>query len=512
MSKKKEIKNNQHKEQRTLSQKLQRMIAVVFALLIAVIVLATYEGLDIVYLAYAAIDSFFASYEIEDAYTENNGDSFFYEIDTIEREHAITIEIYSPENGFVYSSSYKGEMSSPPYNSNSILLSPSEKKNYEVVEDLGSFENNSFNLMQDITQTGKRTDYLVGSWKAESGITIKIFKVKSTVDTTAKIAVTFVSFVTVAVALLAMFVISAQLKRITKPLGEMSEITKNMSNLDFSQKCEATNVREISVLADSINEMSDSLETSLHDLQQKNKKLQDDIEQEKTIDQLRQVFISGVSHELKTPIAIIQGYAEGLKFFLDSDPATAEKYCDTIISETDRMNRLVMKLLDIIKYQSGEYQPLYEKFKIFEIVESWFDRNSEILKEKGVVAQNKIDRNMICSGDSFILSTVVNNYMSNAVSHVGGDMIIEATAKEIDSERYRISIFNTGEQIAPKDIDQIWKSFYRADKAMSRAQGRFGLGLAIVASIQQLHGQEYGVLNRENGVEFWFDVKKYKEE
>ena len=87
-------------------------------------------------------------------------------------------------------------------------------------------------------------------------------------------------------------------------------------------------------------------------------------------------------------------------------------------------------------------------------------------------------------------------------------MLIKASAEEIDNGCYRISIFNTGEQIASKDIDQIWNSFYRADKAMSRAQGRFGLGLAIVAAIQKLHEQEYGGINHDDGVEFWFDVKK----
>ncbi len=510
MSHKKTQKSTAYKDKSTLAQKLQRMISVAFALIIVVIIVATYEGLDIVYLAYAAIDSFFASYEVEDAFALNS-DEFFTALDDIEREHAISIEIYSSDGRFVYSSSSKEPMSSPPYNQNSVAIADSEKKNYTVIEDLGEFADNSFNLSQDITQTGKKTDYLVGTWKTENGITIKIFKVKTSVDTTAKIAVAFISFITVAVVLMALIGLRVWLKRVTKPLGEMSEITKNMSALDFSQKCKPNDVREIAILADSINEMSDSLETSLMDLQLKNKKLQDDIEQEKTIDHLRQVFISGVSHELKTPIAIIQGYAEGLKVFLETDPATAEKYCDTIISETDRMNNLVMKLLDIIKYQSGEYKVLYENFSIYELVESWFERNHEILKEKNISAKNEIAGDMICTGDSFILSTVVNNYLSNAVSHVSGDMIITASAMEIDGDKYRISIFNTGEPIAPKDIDQIWNSFYRADKSMSRAQGRFGLGLAIVASIQELHGQKYGVNNHENGVEFWFDVKKYKE-
>lgn len=501
-------KENTKKHKQTLNQKLSGIISTVLVLIIAAIVIATYQGLDFVYLAYAAIDCFFASYEVEDAYNDREND-FFTALDAIEREHAITIEIYSASGDFVYVSSFKGEMSYPPYGKHPLVVPSVEKKAFEIIEDLGSFENNSFNLSRDMNGS-RNTVYLVGSWVMDNGCTVKIHKIKSNVDTNAKIAVTFISFVTFTIVLIAIFVLSFFIKRITTPLTEMSQITKNMSTLDFSQKCEPNDVAEISLLADSINEMSDSLKTALIDLQQKNQKLQDDIEQEKTIDQLRQVFISGVSHELKTPIAIIQGYSEGMKMFLESDdPEMAMKYCDTIIGETERMNNLVIKLLDIIKYQSGEYKLFYEQFNIREVIESWFERGSELLREKGIKPINDVPDNMICFGDRFILSTVVNNYMSNAVSHVSGDMIIWASAKEIPDGRYRISIFNTGTPIAAKDIDQIWNSFYRADKAMSRAQGRFGLGLAIVAAIQDLHEQDYGVINHENGVEFWFDVKKF---
>lgn len=506
MSRIKKHKSTSYKHKRSLSQKLLNIISTVLVFIIAAIVISTYEGLDFVYLAYSAVDSYFASYEIEDAYDDEATD-FFMALDNIEREHAITIEIYSAGGDFVYSSSFKGEMSLPPYGKYPLTVPEIEKKDYELVEDLGEFENNTFTLRKD-TKGGKNTVYLVGTWVMENGVTVKIFKVKSTVDVNAKIAVTFVSIVTGIIMFIAMIVIGVLVRRVTTPLTEMSRITKDMSSLDFSRKCTSTDVAEIALLADSINEMSDSLETALVDLQQKNKKLQDDIEQEKTIDQLRQVFISGVSHELKTPIAIIQGYSEGLKVFLESDPETAMKYCDTIINETDRMNDLVMKLLDIIKYQSGEYKLMYEVFNVHEIIGSWFERGNELLREKGITAINDIPDNMTCCGDRFILSTVVNNYMSNAVSHVSGDMIIRASAKEVDGGVYRISIFNTGAKIAEKDIDQIWNSFYRADKAMSRAQGRFGLGLAIVASIQDLHEQAYGVENHEDGVEFWFDVKK----
>ena len=102
---------------------------------------------------------------------------------------------------------------------------------------------------------------------------------------------------------------------------------------------------------------------------------------------------------------------------------------------------------------------------------------------------------------------MVNNYISNAVSHCDGDKKIIASAEDTGGF-YRVYVFNTGAHIAEKDIDKIWMSFYRADKSLSRSQGRFGLGLAIVASIQNLHKAAYGAENVENGVRFYFDVKK----
>ncbi len=509
MSEKKHEKKRQ-KTKINLSSKLIRMIAIIMAFFMLTIIFTTYKGLDWVYLGYAAVRTVFAAREIEEAYI-NEAEDFILRMDSVEREYEVNIEIYAENGDFVYASSYKGEMSIPPYDEKTIILPDSEKKNYTMTTDLGSTSDNSFNLSQDLSSTQKvATTYLVGTWNTESGITIKIFKLKSAADTSTLIAVIFISAVSMILLIIALIITTIFVRQATKPLEEMSRITKDMSKLDFSRKCKPGNIAEISELSDSINEMSESLENALIDLHEKNRKLQDDIEQEKTIDQLRQVFISGVSHEMKTPIAIIQGYAEGLKLFLETDPEAASKYCDTIISETDRMNNLVMKLLEIIKYESGEYQLLNEAFTLREVIDSWLERNAEILKEKNITAINNIDPKFTAYGDTFIIPTVVNNYLSNAVSHVRGKMVIEISAREINGNRYRVSVFNTGRLIASKDIDHVWDSFYRADKSMSRSQGRFGLGLAIVAAIQKLHKQEYGVINHKDGVEFWFDVEKHE--
>ncbi len=500
-------KENRRKKRRSLSSKLIRMISVVLFIGIIIIIFASSKGLDYVYLVFSAVRSFSAEMEIEELYHGKSHADFIQQMDTIEREYELNIEVFTADNKFVYSSSYKGEMSSPPYTQGSFIIPDEERKNYTDVMDLGNVSTNSFRLCED---TSRNTVYLEGTWQTDSGLIIKIYKVKTTVDLVTKITLIFISVLAVIVISAVFILISIYVHQLTKPLSNMCVITKNMSKLDFSQKCEENNITELSDLSDSINEMSDSLEDALVSLRETNKKLLDDIEQEKTIDKLRKIFISGVSHELKTPIAIIQGYSEGLKLFIESDTEMAAKYCDTIISETERMNSLVMKLLEIIKFESGEYNILYESFNLRQTIDSWITRNRGLLSEKNIKAVNDIDEAFNAYGDTFIIPTVVNNYMSNAVSHVSGKRIIRADAHEISNDRYRVSIYNTGEQIAAKDISHIWDSFYRADKAMSRSQGRFGLGLAIVAAIQNLHGQKYGVINHDDGVEFWFDVKKYK--
>ncbi|MBQ6019029.1 MAG: two-component sensor histidine kinase, partial [Clostridia bacterium] len=138
----------------------------------------------------------------------------------------------------------------------------------------------------------------------------------------------------------------------------------------------------------------------------------------------------------------------------------------------------------------------------------WFSRNAEVLSGKGIRYENEIPKGLLCSGDSMLMASVINNLLSNGVSHIDGERILRARAKELDG-KYRVYLFNTGSNIAEKDLEFIWNSFYRADKSMSRAEGRFGLGLTIVASIQKLHHMEYGVINEPDGVSFWFDVKKF---
>lgn len=445
----------------------------------------------------------FAADDIGSAY---DTDHFLQEVQNVEKKYDSNIEIYSADGRFIYSTSAFVNFL-PQRLNDAPTIEDKYKLSYRTVDGEITAAGRGF-LIRVYEGTGLTVDFLECYSILPGGERIEICMQVSQVSTTAKIdfIVTFI-FLMLTIAL-ALIIISIYVSRFGKPIRNMCDITDKMSKLDFSKKCPPTSLAELTQLSESINQMSDALDTALTDLKQKNEKLEEDIENERTLDALRQTFISGISHELKTPIAIIQGYAEGAKmFYASGNTEAADAYCTTIMEEATRMNNMIMKLLEITKYDSGAYEPVREDFSLSGLIGDWFERNSAITEEKGITAVNRIPESFTGNGDTVILASVVNNYLSNAVSHVAGEMRIEASAEELDG-KYRVYVFNTGKNIAEKDIDKIWTSFYRADKSLSRSQGRFGLGLAIVASVQRLHGESYGVENVENGVRFWFDVKK----
>jgi signal transduction histidine kinase len=280
-----------------------------------------------------------------------------------------------------------------------------------------------------------------------------------------------------------------------------------MAKLDFSQKVKTKQNDEIGKLGGSINNLSDSLNDALVDLNEKNKRLLDEVEQEKKLDRIRKSFVSNVSHELKTPISIIQGYAEGLKLMNDGADSSSAEYCDIIMRETEKMNELVLQLLELSSLESGGNQLNTEEFNIKDFVDGYFKGIKIVLEEKQIKSEIDIIPDAIGQGDKVKLNMVLNNYVSNAIAHIDGERIIKVSLEE-ESDAYRVYVFNTGEHIKSEDIDNIWQSFYRADKSRSRSQGRFGLGLSIVSAICNLHETEYGVENTQGGVRFYFDIKK----
>ena len=315
----------------------------------------------------------------------------------------------------------------------------------------------------------------------------------------------FITTLVLSVILILIAVIYAQ--SVITPLLIINDKTKSIIRMNFTETCPPFKIKEIHELGSNINSLSASLSNAMNELQSENRRLEMDIEMKRRMEKTMRSFMANVSHELKTPISIIQGYAEGMKFGIGCD--SPEEFCDIIIEESDKMNNLVCRLMEYLQYGTENYRVNKTTFNIASFIKECVELRSHRIKEANASVTVSIDESVYGCGDTELLSNVFNNYLSNALSHLDYEREIIITSQN-SGDSCRISVFNTGKQIPGTDIENIWQSFYRADKSHSRAEGRFGLGLSIVAKLQELHSQKYGVINRENGVEFWFDIEKVK--
>ena len=296
-------------------------------------------------------------------------------------------------------------------------------------------------------------------------------------------------------------------KRITKPLLELTEISRRMSNLDFEARYEGGGEDEIGTLGQNFNKMSEELEHTISELKTANNELQEDIEQKKQIDEMRKEFLSNVSHELKTPIALIQGYAEGLKECINDDAESREFYCDVIMDESAKMNNMVKKLLTLNHLEFGNDQAAMERFDLTDLVRGVVQSAQLLADQKGAQISFPQSEPVYVWGDEFKVEEVVTNYVSNALNHVDGEMKIEVKMMRRENH-VRLSVFNTGTPIPEEELDKIWIKFYKVDKARTREYGGSGIGLSIVKAIMESMHQKFGVVNYDNGVEFWFELEE----
>ena len=294
-------------------------------------------------------------------------------------------------------------------------------------------------------------------------------------------------------------------RRITKPIQELAELSDHMANLDFEAKYTSGGNNEIGELGDNFNRMSKKLEKAISELKQANNSLQQDIEQKEKMEQMRTEFMGNVSHELKTPIALIQGYAEGLKEGVNDDPESRDFYCDVIMDEAGKMNRMVKNLMTLNQLEFGNDKVEFERFNLTELIGGVLQSMDIWSQQKDVKLIFREENPVYVWGDEFKIEQVVRNYVSNAYNHVNEEKVIEVKILQEDGLA-KVTVFNTGKPIPEEDVPRIWDKFYKVDKAHTREYGGNGIGLSIVKAIMESMHQQYGVKNYDNGVEFWFTL------
>ncbi len=317
----------------------------------------------------------------------------------------------------------------------------------------------------------------------------------------------FLAYVGVGSAVFSAFIILLVSRKITEPIMELTRISERMSHLDFDARYTGNSKTEIALLGQNINELSKALEAAISELKSANNELKRDIEKKNKTDEMRKEFLSNISHELKTPIALIQGYAEGLLEGINEDEENRNFYCEVIVDEASKMNHIVKKLLTLNQLEFGNNTVTMERFDITALIRNYLQSAAILCRQKEINLQMENYPPIHVWADEFMVEEVFNNYFSNALNHVAESKVIDVklTLKE---DSVRISVFNTGVPIPEESLPHIWEKFYKVDKARTREYGGSGVGLSIVKAMMESMNQKYGVLNYDNGVEFWFELER----
>ena len=315
-----------------------------------------------------------------------------------------------------------------------------------------------------------------------------------------------------AIAIIYGVIASIVSKKFTNRIFKLNNITKKMSKLDFSEKYQETGLDdEINTLGKNINTMSDKLEATIGQLRQNNNELEKDIEEKSKIDEMRKQFISDVSHELKTPIALIQGYAEGLLENVNNDEESRKFYAEVIIDESNKMDKMVKELLELMKLEQEDKRFEDVEFDLTELINEELRRQSKVLKEKKIAVDFDKNKKIKVFASPEYIEQVVNNYLTNAIKNCKkkeDEKKIVIRTEKTKNNKIRLFVYNTGNKIDEAVKDKIWNRFYKGDTSRNRDDGGTGIGLAIVRAIMNNYKNEYGVKNYKNGVEFYCDINK----
>ena len=378
------------------------------------------------------------------------------------------------------------------------------RQEYQVLEESDNLQ------IRNVRDTETKINYIMLSGKLDNKFETYIRIPLSSIKESVRISNSFLYTIATIVIVVGGIAIIYISKSFSNPISEINNIAKKMARLDFSHKYVVTDDDEINELGKSINEMSDKLEKTINQLRNTNIELEKDIEKKSKIDEMRKSFISDVSHELKTPIALIQGYSEGLLENVNSDPESRKFYAEVILDETNKMDKMVKQLLELTKLEYEKREFNNTVFNIVELEKEIVRTSQVMLEEKNAKVEFNTGDNIDVFADDFYISQIITNYLTNAIKHVeevNGEKYIKITNTILnDKAKVRATVFNTGANILEENLTRVWNRFFKADEARKRDDGGSGIGLSIVRAIMNNYGNDFGVDNKENGVEFYFEV------
>ncbi len=424
-----------------------------------------------------------------------NYSDFIYQIDEFVIQIGGRIIILDENNSMVYGSRANTDIN----NSNEFV--PSEALQLKDGES---------QVYEYKNQKGDVVQYTYAE-RIENGVLVMVgIQVKAITETVALIK-RIMMFVMIASAIIAVDAAYLLSRNISVPLRGLNYIAKEIGRLNFDVRYEGKREDEIGTLGRTLNELSEKLEKNIEGLKT-------ELEKEKNMEHLRKQFIAQASHEMQTPIAIVNSYLEAIEDGIVDDEEERERYFGIIRDETNKMSKMVKSMLDLSQIESGTFTIKREEFDIYGLLEPACEKFRLLAENQGIVFEHsQIPKNeFFVYGDEFRLEQVLTNFISNAYKHTAKGKKTILTFRELKENemveppvsRYergiRVAVWNEGDGISENDLPYIWESFYKA-KTLTGQKGT-GLGLSISKSILQLHGYAFGAENTGDGVKFWFEA------
>lgn len=287
---------------------------------------------------------------------------------------------------------------------------------------------------------------------------------------------------------------------ICKPIKQIEENTRDAVNNNYNVNIsEKQKFRELSGLAESINKMMSKIREQIDSLEQ-------EIQRKTNAENLRRQFVNNVSHEMKTPLAIISNQVEMLEFL--QDEKKKKEYCQSIIEETDNMSEMINDMIMVYSIQSdGENLKVVDS-DIIELVEFTCRDYDKLLEVNNIIIHEEYPEKCIAQVNEKFFTQAVSNYLTNAIKHCGNNGNIYVRVKDFEDD-IRVEVENEGSQINEQNKDSIWDMFYQGNDGYTlNGQKGSGLGLYLVKSIVELHGGKYGFENTDSGVIFYIELPK----
>lgn len=362
----------------------------------------------------------------------------------------------------------------------------------------GDFETIGDDLSTAQTHT---TDVTFAEDKAS--YTLSVISLSKTASELFSLLLRFIPLVLTVILLLSALSAFICSRVIVAPIAKISQISKRMTELDMTWKCDTDRRDEIGVLSSSLNTMATRLKSTMEELETANQQLTKDVKKFKMLEEQHRNFFAAVSHELKTPLTILKGQLENMILGF-GDYQNHAKYLPQALKSAEDIEYLVKEILSITKMETMNIGSSLEILSLADMVSKAVTELQPLATEKDIAILQNIPKDISVSVNCNLFGKALSNIIGNAIRHSKAGAKVYA---DFDKDTHTLAVENTGVFLDEDNLENMFTPFYRADKSRSKATGGSGLGLYIVKTILDLHQMGYQITNTDKGVAFYLKLK-----